>query len=103
MTTGAMNPALRRLFAVRLTPSMFLLLGSYLCLQAAYNDTFVGRAVTSVRVSVWLTFFFSWLLPLLAIPIALFQLARHRSLQHVLEIGLSVWLLYLAFDQIVQA
>lgn len=103
MATVAMESPTRRLFSLRLSPTIFLLILGYVCMQAGYEDTFVGRMVTNFRVATWMFFLFSWLLPLTAIPIAIYQLVRYRSLQHLLEIGLAVWFLVEALQGVVKS
>lgn len=96
-TTTHLRPNLRRLFALRFSPSIVLLTASFLCLQP------VVMTHLPVKIGSWLFFGVSWILPLLAIPIALYQLIRHRSLQHAVEIVLALWLLLKGFDGIVRA
>lgn len=102
MATDTMESPTRGFFSVRLNPTIFLLILGYLCIQAGYEDTFVGRMV-NFRIATWMFFLFSWLLPLAAIPIAIYQLVRYRSLQHLLEIGVAVWLLVEALQGVVKS
>ena len=82
---------------------MFLLPVSYFCMQAGYKNTVAGAIVTSFAVSIWMFFLLSWALPLIATAISVWQLFRHRSLQHLLEIAVAVGLLIEALDRIVKA
>lgn len=91
------NTGLKSLFAVRVSPGIFLLLASYLCQQPAVLDR------VPFDFGNWMVFLLSWALPIAVIVLAGYQLIRYRSLQYAVEIGLAVWLLIRALSLIVQA
>ena len=97
MATVATESPLRQWLKPRVGPSVFLLILSYVC----QNLTVLERV--PFQLGNWMLFLFSWLLPLMAILVSIYQLIRHRSLQHVAEIVLAVWLLCRAFSLIVKA
>jgi hypothetical protein len=101
-TVGAESPG-RRWWKVRVSPSIFLLLAGYFCIQSGFEETWAGKIVTNFRLTTLMFFLFSWLLPLMAIIAATYQLIRHRSVQHAVEIALAVWLLIRAFSLIIKA
>ena len=103
MSTIATESRTRRWLKVRLSPSIFLLVASYFCIQAGFEGTWAGELVTNFRLATWMFFLFSWTLPLLAILVATYQLIRYRSIQHAVEIVLAVVLLIRAFSLIVKA
>lgn len=92
-STGFLKP--------RVSPAVFLLPLGYICLQAGFDTSFIGGLVTNFKVATWMFFLFSWLLPLVAICTATFQLIRYRSLQHAVELCIGVWLLLKALSLVV--
>ncbi|HEX2059714.1 MAG TPA: hypothetical protein VHK90_03155 [Thermoanaerobaculia bacterium] len=66
-----------------------LLIAGYFCIEAVL-ETWDGEVVTNFRVATWMFFLFSRLLPLTAIIAAIYQLIRHRSVQHAVEVALAV-------------
>ena len=97
MTTVATESPLHRWLKPRISPGIFLLILSYVC----QNITVLERV--PFQLGNWMLFLFSWALPLVAIMVSIYQLIRHRSLQHAAEIVLAVWLLFRAFTLIVKA
>ncbi len=96
-TTAGTHQGVRRLFAMRFSGSIVLLIAGFFCLQPYVIDH------VAIELGNWLIFGFSWLLPSVAFLISLYQLIRYRSLQHAVEIALAVWLLIRAFSLIVKA
>ena len=97
MATVATESPLRRWLKLRLSPSPFLLIMSYVCQNVAVLER------VSFQLGNWMLFLFSWVLPLVAIVISMYQLIRYRSLQHVAEIALAIWLLIGALSLVVKA
>lgn len=98
MTTNAADSSpLRRWLKLRISPSIFLLLVSYLCQQPAVLER------VPFEIGNWMLFLFSWVLPLVAIVVAIYQLIRYRSLQHAAEIVFGIWLLIGALSLVVKA
>jgi hypothetical protein len=95
--------SLNRWLKLRVSPSIFLLLASYFCIQAGFGETWPGKVVTNFTLRTLMFFLFSWLLPLLAVGMATYQLIRYRALQHAVEIVLAVWFLIRALGLIVKA
>jgi hypothetical protein len=102
-TTITTESPLRRWLKLSVSPGIFLLLASYFCIQAGFEETWPGKMVTNFTVATWMFFLFSWALPLITIVVASYQLIRCRSLQHAVEIGFAIWLLIKALGLIVKA
>jgi hypothetical protein len=90
MTAAVMNEAIRRLFTLRLSPSVFLLPIAFFAGQAMWEGTVASR-LTSPQTGVYLIGL-SLIASIAAALISSYQAIRHRSLQHVAEIALAVWL-----------
>lgn len=97
MVTVATGSPARQWLKLRISPSIFLLILSYICQDLAVLER------VPFQLGNWMLFLFSWVLPLMAITVAIYQLIRHRSLQHAAESVLAVWLLFRAFTLIVKA
>jgi hypothetical protein len=109
MSFGVLNmttvngPAQRRWLKPRLSPNIFLLVASYLCVEAAYDDRWPGKMITNFEAASCMFFLLSWLLPLVAIVTGSYLFFRHRALQYALEVGVAIWLLVRALNLIGKA
>jgi len=82
---------------IRLSPGLILLVLGLTCYTAGFASNPIGRLADS-QSSTWMFFLFSWFLPLIAIPISVYQLARNRSVQFGLEICLEALLVLVALS-----